>query len=475
MKQLRSLSTFVFCFHLACVQAQVTEAAPTEKPVHVIPGITRMPTTAGIPTLDSTPVSASTGSSADASGQIVEITPTTFSVSSLGTGINYHDGAVMEGNNQNVYFIWYGNWGMNTAQTILPRFIANLQGSPYFNTNASYFDNFMHIRNTPVMSTQVWDAGSQGNNLTDQAVFNIVNQALTNQQLAYDPNGIYLVLSAPDVTASNASGTFCGQNNSIWCGWHSFGTFASTTLRYGLIGNPATQCPATMQYYCSHQSTTPNNNEGADAMTSVIAHEINETVTDPNGDGWYGSSAQNDEVGDKCNFNFGATYSTANGSQANVRLNGTDYLIQQNWVNTGTGSCAMSYQPVTGLCYQAHVENIGWMAQVCDGDVAGTVHRGLKMEAITITAPPGYSVCYNAYLENVGWQGTRCNGAIAGTTGQNRRMEALQVWLAAGPGHVEYFGQVENLFWMGPSRDGQQIGTTGQSLRLEAVVLRLLP
>src|SRR5258708_23899939 len=32
-----------------------------------------------------------------------------FSVSNLGTGINYHDGPVMTSNGENVYFIWYGN------------------------------------------------------------------------------------------------------------------------------------------------------------------------------------------------------------------------------------------------------------------------------------------------------------------------------------------------------------------------------
>ena len=56
-------------------------------------------------------------------------------------------------------------------------------------------------------------------------------------------------------------------------------------------------------------------------------------------DAWYG--AQGAENADKCAWNFGAMYNVANGSRANVKLGGKDYLIQQNWLNAGAGSCAL--------------------------------------------------------------------------------------------------------------------------------------
>jgi len=38
----------------------------------------------------------------------------------------------------------------------------------------------------------------------------------------------------------------------------------------------------------------------------------------------------------------------------------------------------------SGICYQAHVQNIGWQSQVCNNQVAGTVGQSLRLEAIRI-------------------------------------------------------------------------------------------
>lgn len=35
--------------------------------------------------------------------------------------------------------------------------------------------------------------------------------------------------------------------------------------------------------------------------------------------------------------------------------------------------------------------------------------------------------CYEAHVQNLGWQGQRCDGQIAGTTGQNRQIEAITI------------------------------------------------
>lgn len=464
MKNMLKTSVLVLCTLTVYLQAQVSESPVVLHSPHII---------APFDNVSGNAIVVRPTSSLDASTPQDDLaaSPVAFSVSNLGTGINYHDGPVMEGNNQNVYFIWYGNWSGDTATTILPEFISGLRGSPYFNTNASYFDNALHIRNTPLMAGQIFDSYSQGTSLTDAQVASVVNRAVANRLLPFDGNGIYLVLTSPDVTSTlNGGGTFCVN----FCGWHTDGSFEGNLLRYGFIGNPATQCPAGRPTTCSAQTLTPNNNQGADAMANVIAHEVNESVTDPQLNGWFQNNTAG-EVGDLCNFNFGSTFTAPNGSSANLALGGRDFLVQQNWLNSGSGGCAQQYQPITGLCYQAHVENIGWQAQVCDGDVAGTVHQSLRMEAIKITAPAGFSVCYQAHVQNIGWQAVVCDGAIAGTVGQSLRMEALRVFLRSGSGHVEYFGQVQDLFWTGPARDGAQIGTTGQSRRLEAVIIRLLP
>src|SRR5262249_2219404 len=74
---------------------------------------------------------------------------------------------------------------------------------------------------------------------------------------------------------------------------------------------------------------------------SIIAHEIAESVTDPDQNAWFDSNKE--ENADKCAWQFGAMYRTRTGASANVRLGSRDFLIQQIWVNVGTGYCATAF------------------------------------------------------------------------------------------------------------------------------------
>lgn len=386
------------------------------------------------------------------------LTIPTNDVSNLGTGINYHDGPVIE-STHNVYFIWYGNWTGHPALTILPQFIRDLSGSAYQSINNTYFDNSRHITSNLFMSDQIFDNYSYGTSLTDANVEAIVGRAVANGLLPTDVNGIYFVLTSADV---NETSGFC----TMYCGYHTHASL-NTDIKYSFVGN-LDRCGAG----CEPQSPSPNGSVAADAMANVMSHELTETLTDPDtGNGWYQNDLKH-EVGDLCNFNFGTTFRVSNGSLANITLNGRNYLIQQLYIDSGSGGCVMAYKPLTGLCYSAYVSNIGFLPTVCDGDVGGTVHQSRPMEGITITAPAGYSVCYQVYASDIGWMSTECNGAYAGTQHQSRQIEAMKVWFASGAGHVEYFSELSNLFWTGPSRDGQMTGTTGQSRAMEAVVIR---
>ena len=57
---------------------------------------------------------------------------------------------------------------------------------------------------------------------------------------------------------------------------------------------------------------------------------------------------------------------------------------------------------------------------VSDGNIAGTMGRNLKIEAIKIKLKglDDYDVMYRAYIEGIGWQGWVKNDEIAGTSGQ---------------------------------------------------------
>jgi hypothetical protein len=260
-----------------------------------------------------------------------------------GNGIEYHNGPIMPGPH-NVYFIWYGNWTGNNATTILPQLISGFGGSLYFNTNTTYGDTNNNVANTVSMAGQVFDNYSQGTALTLQSLANSIVGAMNARSVPVDTNGIYFVLTSPDVTETD----FCSKA----CGFHShFNVVSSlgvtTDIKAAFVGNPAIQCPFRPNAnVCSIQSLSPNGNEGADAMASVIAHELNETVTDPDLNAWFHIDGTG-ENGDLCAFNFGSTFTALNGAHANVVLSGRQYLIQQNWLNAGGGFCAMGFNSQT--------------------------------------------------------------------------------------------------------------------------------
>ena len=134
----------------------------------------------------------------------------------------------------------------------------------------------------------------------------------------------------------------------------------------------------------------------------------------------------------------------------------------------------------TRVGYRAHVKNLGWLADVYDYTLAGTVGDARRMEALTVqllNAPPGVGVAYQAHLKGTGWQSTRYNGQVAGTTGQGRRMEAVKIWLTNAPAGMGicYRVHVKNLGWMSEVCDGAKAGTTGQSRRIEAIQIRVYP
>ena len=162
---------------------------------------------------------------------------------------------------------------------------------------------------------------TRGAALSDWDIQNVVYDALNAKALPVDGNAVYFVITASDVTATSGYGTsntyapapcvvctvvhgravlvcamlavllhtpivyfanlvtpcipasFC----KTYCGWHTYGNYGSTAIKYAFIGNAITQCP----YACTEQATSPNDNQAADGMTSIIAHELAEATSDP--------------------------------------------------------------------------------------------------------------------------------------------------------------------------------------------------
>jgi hypothetical protein len=246
-----------------------------------------------------------------------------------GNGIDYHGGPVMLGTNK-MYYIWYGNWNGNTAPTILTDFAQHIGGSPYFNINTTYYNGSnAHVSNSVSYGGSTSDNYSRGTSLSDSAIQQVVSDAITSGRLVKDTSAVYFVLTSADVTASSG---FCTQ----YCGWHTHGTIGGSDIKYSFVGNPD-RCPSS----CADQTTSPNGNAGADGMASIIAHELEEAVTDPDLNAWYDRRGY--ENADKCAWTFGTQSTASNGAKYNMTIGSRQYLIQRNWVNAAGGYCDVKY------------------------------------------------------------------------------------------------------------------------------------
>ena len=248
---------------------------------------------------------------------------------SCSNGICYYGGPVIAGTT-NVYYIWYGNWSA-ISMNILTDFAKNVGGSPYFNINTTYYmgnGKKTKVSNSVAFVKETFDNYSQGTTFDDGGVQAIVNLALTSGALPTDTNAVYFVLTSADV---NEIG-FC----SSYCGWHTHATLNGADIKYALVGN-TDRCPGS----CSAQAVGPNGDGGADGAANVLAHELEEAVTDPDLNAWFDIRGR--ENADKCAWTFGAEYTAANGARANMKLGARDFLIQQNWVNASGGYCATGF------------------------------------------------------------------------------------------------------------------------------------
>ena len=253
-----------------------------------------------------------------------------------GTGITYHGGTVIAGPavTKVVAIYWAagsiyasqpsGTGGGSSDNSLIGKFLNHLGGSSYFNINTTYYNGSnTHVSNSVSYIDSTTDNYSRGKSLSDSDI-----QAIVASQNPRDTNGVYFVLTSADVTATSG---FCTQ----YCGWHTHGTIGGLDIKYSFVGNPD-RCPSS----CAAQSIGPNDNAGADGMASIISHELEEAVTDPDLNAWY--DRQGAENADKCAWTFGSMSTASNGSKYNMTLGSRNFLIQQNWVNSGNGFCAKS-------------------------------------------------------------------------------------------------------------------------------------
>jgi len=265
------------------------------------------------------------------------------------TGIFYHGGPVLQGGTNVVAIYWASapiyNGGP-AAGTIgagsqdgsnVGYFLSNLGGSPYFNINSTYTDGAGAKILNSVNYTGYWANNAavpaNGVTVTDAQMVAMLQSGLDAGKITYNASTVYSIFTAGTV---NLGGGFGSQ----YCAYHTHGTVT--------VGGTAKNILyAAMPYDyaypsgCTANVASPNGDPAADAEVNTLAHEIEETTTDMMGNAWYDRRGY--ENADKCAWKWGTTYTTGNGGVANMKLGTKDFLVQQNWVNVGSGGCVLKY------------------------------------------------------------------------------------------------------------------------------------
>ena len=142
--------------------------------------------------------------------------------------------------------------------------------------------------------------------------------------------------------------------------------------------------------------------------------------------------------------------------------------------------------------YRAYVQNVGWQDFKQNEEIAGTVGKNLRLEALQIEVADlykdQYDVYYRVHVQDKGWLGWAKNGETAGTINYDLKIEAFQVLLVPqgtpeinngsdaflqAPTVIQYSAHVQDIGWQTEVKNGEIAGTVGKNRKIEALKIRL--
>ncbi len=242
-----------------------------------------------------------------------------------------------------------GSGGGRDDGSLVGYFLNNLGSSSYWNINSTYYDvdgSSSHFVQPGVEYTAFWapalGAPSSGEVVTTNAMVTLIETGFDSHALKYDKDALYMVFTGPGV---NLGGGFSSEHLQ-YCAFHGayyrrngqIVQVAAMPYIYDFRPNHR----AKHNLVCTLQNGGANGDVGADNVVSAMAHEIEETATDPyvNGFlGWYDINGE--ENGDKCAYTYGGVVSNGLGFW-NLLIGEKQFLVQRNWSNA-TQTCVKSY------------------------------------------------------------------------------------------------------------------------------------
>lgn len=130
--------------------------------------------------------------------------------------------------------------------------------------------------------------------------------------------------------------------------------------------------------------------------------------------------------------------------------------------------------------YSSHIQKNGWLSDVKNGQLSGTIGQGKRMEAIKIALndlPFKGNITYKTHVQKDGWHSAVQNGQVSGTVGQQKRLEAIQINLTGDMAKyydVYYRTHIQSHGWLGWAKNGMKSGSEGIAKRIEAIEIKLV-
>jgi hypothetical protein len=264
--------------------------------------------------------------------------------------MTYHGGGVLITDKTEAIF-WGTSWSTYTGDKImgLDAFLSGFGGSNYVGLSTEYGNSTTSITRSSTYLGHVVDPSAAPPRAIN--VSGAVAEACKMTGNNPDPSALYLIY------------TDTGAGHVSYCAWHSY-------------GNCSNGAPIQVAYMpnidgiagCDPLDAWTTHSEGLAALANVTAHELSETITDPQLSAWYDSSGN--EIGDKCAWVFNAPV---------LLENGTTWKLQMEWSNAaytkGTGLANTKGQKgcLQGTCTPATTcsggQNCGTALDGCGGTV----------------------------------------------------------------------------------------------------------
>lgn len=133
----------------------------------------------------------------------------------------------------------------------------------------------------------------------------------------------------------------------------------------------------------------------------------------------------------------------------------------------------------TNISYQSHVRSYGTMDLVSEGLVSGTIGQSLRMEAFKINLDTNLdgSVQYKSYVADNGWENDYVlNGNFSGTMGQSKAINLIEIKLTgelAEKYNIYYRVHSEEYGWLGWAKNGEIAGVTYYDIQAIQIKLYL--